>query len=266
MMSIFGRIVETLSSAQANLFRSKMRTILTIVAVIVGSFTISLVTALNTWGGVNEFIGRQMDAIGSHNSLYVAPEIEKTASSEPKEYVPADNLASARKQTTAAKKRLYQADKEKIEGIKNVKRVQETGAINATYIEYNGGKKYQFSAGASVDGIRLDVLAGSRVNSESSEPEVDLSLDCPEPLGLIQLDGSNDTARNHAQEVVGKTVQIVVQNLMNQKLHECAFKVTGVLNSSLVLVAVLCAERESIQQYAEFHHRRRSPELLKSGF
>ena len=58
---------ELLKSANHNLFRNKVRTFLTIIAIFVGSFTIILNVAINS--GVNSFIDEQTDALGGDNFI-----------------------------------------------------------------------------------------------------------------------------------------------------------------------------------------------------
>lgn len=61
------RFFETLRTANHNLFRNKVRTFLTILAIFVGSFTIILNVAINS--GVNAFIDEQTAALGGDNFI-----------------------------------------------------------------------------------------------------------------------------------------------------------------------------------------------------
>lgn len=78
-------------TANHNLFRNKVRTLLTVLAIFVGSFTIILNVAINT--GVNSFIDEQTASLGGDNFIMLMPPgsakmaSSMTASNEPVEYV-----------------------------------------------------------------------------------------------------------------------------------------------------------------------------------
>lgn len=92
---------EILRSANHNLFRNKVRTLLTIIAIFVGSFTIILNVAINN--GVNSFINEQTDALGGDNFIMLMSsgteemmsDMNMGASSGPVEYVEDATLAAA---------------------------------------------------------------------------------------------------------------------------------------------------------------------------
>ncbi|MBR2600524.1 hypothetical protein IKE07_00070, partial [Candidatus Saccharibacteria bacterium] len=63
------KIFDTIVSANRNLFRSKTRTFLTILAVFIGSFTIIMSNAVNA--GVNDFIDKQTETIGGEGFIEV---------------------------------------------------------------------------------------------------------------------------------------------------------------------------------------------------
>jgi len=85
------KFFDILRTANHNLFRNKVRTILTIVAIFVGSFTIILNVAINA--GVNSFIDEQTASLGGDNFIMLMPPgsaemaSSMTASSEPVEFV-----------------------------------------------------------------------------------------------------------------------------------------------------------------------------------
>ena len=58
---------DVLRTANHNLFRNKVRTFLTILAIFVGSFTIILNVAINA--GVNAFIDEQTDVLGGDDFI-----------------------------------------------------------------------------------------------------------------------------------------------------------------------------------------------------
>ncbi len=73
-------IFETIRTANHNLFRNKVRTILTVLAIFVGSFTIILNTAINS--GVNSFIDEQTTALGGDNFIMLMSKDSEAMMSE----------------------------------------------------------------------------------------------------------------------------------------------------------------------------------------
>ena len=65
------KLLDLLKTANSNLWKSKLRSILTILAIFIGSFTIILNSAINT--GVNSFIDKQTESIGGDGYIEVAP-------------------------------------------------------------------------------------------------------------------------------------------------------------------------------------------------
>ena len=84
------KIIDIVKDANANLWRNKIRSFLTILAIFVGSFTIILNTAINA--GVNDFIDKQVANMGGDGYLEILPtEIYESAvammgDSGPREY------------------------------------------------------------------------------------------------------------------------------------------------------------------------------------
>lgn len=85
------KFFDILRTANHNLFRNKVRTMLTVIAIFVGSFTIILNVAINT--GVNSFIDEQTASLGGDNFIMLMPSgssemaSSMVASSEPVEFI-----------------------------------------------------------------------------------------------------------------------------------------------------------------------------------
>ncbi|WAP52222.1 ABC transporter permease [Arthrobacter sp. ATA002] len=78
---------DILRSAVSNTFRSKVRTALTVVAIFIGAFTLTLTSAIGA--GVSDYIDKQVGAIGGDDLMTVAPAAEAAAADDgPKEYDP----------------------------------------------------------------------------------------------------------------------------------------------------------------------------------
>ena len=86
------KILDIIRDANANLFRNKLRSFLTILAIFIGSFAIITNTAIQA--GVNRFIDDQVDSYGGEGYIAIANKDTLEAmmgsvsqtSSEPREY------------------------------------------------------------------------------------------------------------------------------------------------------------------------------------
>lgn len=65
------KFFEVVRTANHNLLRNKIRTLLTVLAIFVGSFTIVLNVAINS--GVNSFIDEQTASLGGDNFIMLMP-------------------------------------------------------------------------------------------------------------------------------------------------------------------------------------------------
>ena len=95
------KILDIIRDANANLFRNKLRSFLTILAIFIGSFAIITNTAIQA--GVNRFIDDQVDsyggegyiAIANKDTLDVMMNSTMRSSKEPQEYSADQNQTSA---------------------------------------------------------------------------------------------------------------------------------------------------------------------------
>lgn len=82
-------------SAITSIFRGRIRTVLTVVAVFIGAFTLTLTSGMGT--GVNEYIDETVAAFGDTDTLYVQksqPLLELSTGTGPRAYDPEDTQVS----------------------------------------------------------------------------------------------------------------------------------------------------------------------------
>ncbi|MDG4773914.1 ABC transporter permease [Solwaraspora sp. WMMD792] len=196
------KISDLVGSATANTFRSKTRTLLTILAIFIGAFTLTLTSGLGT--GINAYIDDTVTAIGASDVMTVVKTSEQgdgfgTADSGPAEYDP-DRVSSGQDgppgQTVVA---LTPADIDTLADIDGVLDVQATRSISADYIQVGDGTRYVVNVGGLVAGQRTPLAAGAEPDSSSSQLQLALPTSYVEPLGF-----ADDAA------AVGQTVSIAV--------------------------------------------------------
>lgn len=188
-MSLF----DIIKTANSNLFRNKTRTILTILAVFIGSFTIILNTAINA--GVNDFIDKQMDSIGGEGYLEMMPNaVADTMSS----MISGETLTEYNEKKTANEGMIPNITEDqlaKIRAIDGVISVDALGNATVEYIKLEGQTKRYRVAALNVmprGNLKLDMSAGRAPNAESDNYEAAVSSEYLEKFNLSE------------QEIIGK--------------------------------------------------------------
>lgn len=192
------KTLDIFRDANANLWRSKLRSFLTILAIFVGSFTIILNSAINA--GVNNFIDKQIENMGGDGYLEMMPsEAYDTMASMmggngPQEYTEDKDNANA---TTYIKD-------EQIEKAKKIDGIKVFNVLPNASADYVTGKKtdkrYRISLNLVVEGITFDMSNGKAPNTDKDAPyEIAINEDLAKALGY-----------ENVADIVGETVQIAV--------------------------------------------------------
>ncbi|MDB1707694.1 FtsX-like permease family protein [Enterococcus entomosocium] len=206
---------DLLKNSAKNLLRNKGRTILTIIAIFIGAFTIYLTMGINT--GINNYLDQQITAVGD-NSLLAVYKMDGSNNMMPtsniQEYDPNKSSAEANVITPA--------DMEVIESIEHIDTVKPISFLVADYIQGSSNTKYQLNAMASGD-IDLELEAGRQVNNEVDGFEVILDQDYVEILGF-----------KDAQEALEKEVTIGVSSQATGEQETLTATIVGVRHFSFV--------------------------------
>lgn len=206
---------DLLKNSAKNLLRNKGRTILTIIAIFIGAFTIYLTMGINT--GINNYLDQQITAVGD-NSLLAVYKMDGSNNMMPtsniQEYDPNKSSAEANVITPA--------DMEVIESIEHIDTVKPISFLVADYIQGSSNTKYQLNAMASGD-IDLELEAGRQVNNEVDGFEVILDQVYVEILGF-----------KDAQEALEKEVTIGVSSQATGEQETLTATIVGVRHFSFV--------------------------------
>jgi putative ABC transport system permease protein len=212
------KLLDLLRTANRNLSRSKLRTFLTISAIFVGAFTLTLTTALGA--GAQQYLDRQLGNVSAPGVFYVSPKSDGGAfgsSSDVKEYDP--NKSVSNNQFTAT---LTQGDIDKLGKLNGVENVSPYYSINGTYITRGASdKKYVASSLTQYNGLSLDLAAG-RLLSSSDKNMIIL----PDTyLGSLGFSDANDA--------VNKKITVAYKDL-RQKVVERQVTIVGVMKKSFI--------------------------------
>lgn len=218
------RTVDLIGTAVANTFRSKTRTILTILAIFVGAFTLTLTNGLGT--GINAYIDDTVSSVGASDTMTVTKTAETSGgigapSDGPTEYDPdtvANTGAGAPGSTVVA---LTPADLDTLSAVDGVLDVQAVKSISTDYIEAGNGTKYVVGVGGLISGQSVSLLAGAQPDDDTDALELVLPVSYVEPLGFT------DDA-----DAVGQTVSVAITDAQRTQ-HVIEATISGVAEESI---------------------------------
>lgn len=199
------KTTDVITSALGNTMRSKLRTFLTVVAIVVGAFTLTLTSGLGA--GINKYVDQIVEGVGDTNQIYVMSGQQQSnpmaGSGEPVEYE--ESAASSGGQWGMTS--LNDDDIEAISEIDNIVEVNPLVFVSADFIEVPDGTKYAVDQlGYPSDTNGMELLAGSAPDSDELQIIV--------PDTWLSALGVDDEA--NAEDVIGETVQIGLTDMAQQ--------------------------------------------------
>lgn len=218
------RLTDIIKQANHNLWRNRSRTILTTLAITVGSLTIMLTVGINA--GVNGYIDKQVESTGGNDIIEVMPKgiadrmssMMTLGATEVQEY--------RSNQGQSQQVSLTDRDLAGIKRLKGVKLAKLSDLLYPSYItrDRDEAKKYKLTVGPlAASSIKLDLAAGRSVRIDGSEAEAILPDRYLEPLGF-----------SSAKQAVGRTVRVGVPHRLGGQIDEVKIRIAGVQNQSIV--------------------------------
>ncbi|MDH6237548.1 ABC transporter permease [Cryobacterium sp. CG_9.6] len=203
------RVTDLVATAISNTFRSKLRTTLTVLAIFVGAFTLTLTTAVGA--GVSDYVDTQVGSLGAADVFIVTPKADAApADSGPVEYDPATSGVAAggfggppgAGPTTA----LTDTDLATIAGTTGIEAVDPIRALSPDYVVNGDGTKYELTINPASAVTTSDLTTGAQLDQGASELQIILPDSYVSPLGF-----SSDSA------AVGSTVQIGITDVLGER-------------------------------------------------
>lgn len=218
------RLTDIIKQANHNLWRNRSRTILTTLAITVGSLTIMLTVGINA--GVNDYIDKQVKSTGGNDIIEVMPKgiadrmssMMTLGATEVQEY--------QSNQGQSQQVSLTDRDLAGIKRLKGVKLAKLSDLLYPSYItrDRDEAKKYKLTVGPlAASSIKLDLAAGRSVRIDGSEAEAILPDRYLEPLGF-----------SSAKQAVGQVVRVGVPHRLGGQIDEVKIRIVGVQNQSIV--------------------------------
>lgn len=217
-------VLDIIATAVGNTFRSKLRTTLTVVAIFIGAFTLTLTSAIGT--GVSSYLDVQLASVGTTDVLSISKTAEDAPGlgDGPAKYDPeqarADGVPSPEAGFSTGV--LTNSDLDKIGSTSGIRDVNAVVSLTASYIEHDNNGKYQVAVSENADLTTADLASGSQLTDSADDNQILLPASYLETLGL----GAADAA-------IGKTVTIGIADY-NGAMHEVHATITGVQNLTLL--------------------------------
>lgn len=212
------KFLDILGSASSNMLRSKVRTILTIIAIFIGAFTITLTVGISS--GISNYIDKQLSSIGAENVLLIQPKVETGIGSGPIKYSPDKANTNAAQQ--AGPILLSSKDIEKIKTQSGIEDVQPIRIASPEYIGGKADNKYQAAVQTFIDGSKFELDAGSLPDNKKSESEILLPASYVGPLGY-----------SSAAAAIGQTVTFGIKSPLGE-IEMVPATIGGVQQQSLL--------------------------------
>ncbi|MCI4657232.1 ABC transporter permease [Cryobacterium zhongshanensis] len=219
------KFLDIVRSAIQNSFRNKLRTGLTVIAIFIGAFTLTITSGIGT--GVTAYINGQVSAIGAADVLTItkASDATATASDGPAAYDPSKSTTvslgnGSRPGSTI--QALTAADLAKIKATAGILSVDPAVRVSPDYVEYADNGKFELTVSQTGTITTADLAAGAQLDNSSSSDQLLLPTTYLKNLGYA-----------NAQAAVGTPVSIGITDYTGSQQTVTA-TVVGVQNETLL--------------------------------
>ena len=220
------RTTDIAASAVRSTFRSKLRTSLTVTAIVIGAFTITITNGLGT--GINAYINDTVAAIGAENVLTVTktPDTSNETDEGVRQYDPeSSRVVNTNSPPGAGPAQTVEAitdeEIEELRALDSVESAERQVQVSPDYIQFEDDEPFEFAISNFVPGATLQLASGEQLDNESNDFELIIPVDHATALGC------NDPA-----DCVGITVTLAITDATDEQ-HTIEAEVIGVSEESL---------------------------------
>ncbi len=235
---------EIVRTAIANTFRSRLRTTLTVLAIFVGAFTLTLTNGIGT--GIRQYIDSQVSSLGGSDLMTVMKASLMDgggfgpSSGGPVEYDPNKALLSGGPGFSI--EALTNADVQTVADVPGILAVTPLRIVAPDYVQYAGGTRYEIQVNPAPSELNVDLVAGTLLGTGApaagTAGDLLLPVSYVEPLGFAS-----------PQAAVGAIVTIGASDPFGVQ-HEITARVAGVQQASLFGESALFSSQLSEAVYA----------------
>lgn len=218
---------DLLRTANHNLFRNKVRTFLTILAIFVGSFTIILNVAINS--GVNAFIDEQTTSLGGDNFIMIMSKDSEAMMSEQM------STSTGPQEFTEKTNTLGVLSDQDIEKLKDIDGIDADSFYSPTPLNGTGyvtssktDKKYNVGSAMILPpgNFNIPLAAGSLVDQTEEakqKNQIVLPPEYPQALGYEK-----------DEDILGQTITLALKDEFNGTFKDFTAEVVGVEANGIV--------------------------------
>ena len=221
------KFLDILTSTVRNSFRNKVRTSLTVVAIFIGAFTLTITSAIGT--GVSAYIDTQVTSVGLPGVLTIAKAQDVSVGStgpatyDPNKVVASGSVIGPNGPTglSGSAAALTQEDLDTIAATPGILTVDPLVQVRPDYIEFGSNGKYELTVNSNAAIARADLAAGNQLNKSATDFELLIPTTYLENMGYA-----------NAQEAAGSSVTIGISDFLGEQ-HVVTATVMGVQNETL---------------------------------
>lgn len=204
-------------TAVTNSVRSLSRTLLTVIAIVIGAFTLTLTTGVGN--GITSYIDSTTASIGGSSTLTVTKTTDDNGD-EPDRYTGAV-VTTDGQGPGGTVEALTSSDLTTIRDVDGVVSADPVLTITPDYVVYDGSPKYQLQTQGYVEGTTLTLVAGAQPDPDSKTRQIALPESFLDPLDFTDAEDAIDetvsigiTDANDKTTTVKATVVAVVQSTL----------------------------------------------------
>ena len=215
-------LLDITRAAVGNTFRSKTRTTLTVLAIFIGAFTLTITSAVGS--GVSDYIANQIGVFGARDVLTITKTAEDAAAETEglSPYDP-DKAANGRDALSHVEApHITPDDLDVIRQVRGVLDVSQVQHVSPRYVEY--GENGKFELHVNVDGVLFnpDLASGRQLDGGTTEGQILLVSSYVDGLGF-----------SDAEAAVGEVVTMGVADYTGE-IHEVQATVAGVMHETIL--------------------------------
>jgi putative ABC transport system permease protein len=212
------RAVDIAGTALGNTMRSKTRTFLTVIAIVIGAFTLTLTSGLGA--GINKYVDTMVSGFGEINQISIMPGADASAqmpgSTGPQEYDPQEAQATGEFGMTM----LTEEDIEAIGQVEHLSNVEPIVFVAAEYLETEDGDRFSLqSMDLPANAAALELAAGEAPARDTRQITI--------PDSWLGIFGTEDP-----EAVLGQAVTIGIRDL-TRTVHTVDAEVVGVSEAAI---------------------------------
>ncbi|GAA1056939.1 permease [Agromyces luteolus] len=215
------KTIDLVRTGVRNTFRSRARTTLTVLAIFVGAFTLTITSGLGT--GINRYIDDTVAAIGGGDVLTVtkvADEDFDPTDTSPQEYDP-NAVTTGDGIARTSIEMMTQDDLDAIGDVDDILDVEPITPAQVDYVSHDDGTRYTATVSALTPGQTVQTTAGAEPENGTTQFQISLPPTYVEPLGF-----DDDT------DAIGATLTIAVTDGAFEQ-HTVDAEIVGVTEETL---------------------------------